>query len=137
MNIYRLFFTILTVIFIISCQNKNKSDTSINTEVKTEAKSKVENLPSPNMHQTESLEWQQASVKYIRLEGGFYGLITLDGRKYLPLNLAKQYRQDGAVIHIKGEIDRNVSSIYQWGEPFEIKELKLIKPGRIKVESNE
>ncbi|VAX34664.1 hypothetical protein MNBD_NITROSPIRAE03-1102, partial [hydrothermal vent metagenome] len=35
-----------------------------------------------------------AEVKWIPLEGGFYGLVAKDGRRFLPLNLPPEFRHD-------------------------------------------
>ena len=79
--------------------------------------------------------WHQATVKYFNLEGGFYGLITHDGQRLLPLKLVKEFRQEGAIVKVKGQFKRDVITTKQWGIPFEIEETILIKAGRVKVQS--
>ncbi len=74
------------------------------------------------------IEWQQGRVQFLNLEGGFYGIITDSGNKILPLNLAKEFAQNGAVVRIKGKV-KNVLTIQQWGTPFTITEIELITPG--------
>jgi len=37
-------------------------------------------------------------VTYIDLEGGFYGIITETGTRYLPLNLAEEFKTDGLTV---------------------------------------
>ena len=39
-------------------------------------------------------------IKYINLEGGFYGIIGDDGENYDPLNLPDNYRIDGLRIFL-------------------------------------
>lgn len=78
-------------------------------------------------------EFKQVTVVYNRFEGGFYGLLTHDGKKLLPLNLDKNYRQDGAILQVKGEVANDAMTIQQWGTPFKISSVKIVKEGRKKV----
>ena len=59
------------------------------------------------------------TITYIDLEGGFYGIITPDDERYLPLNLSEVYRVDGMRILFAAEI-QNVATIQMWGIPVEI-----------------
>lgn len=40
-------------------------------------------------------------VKYLSLEGGFYGIITGDNQHFDPLNLPKEFQKDGMQIYFK------------------------------------
>lgn len=73
--------------------------------------------------------WKQGTVKYMDLEGGFYGIFTESGGKYLPLNMDKEFRSNGAVIQFKGKVQHNMNTIQQWGTPIKLSEVKLIKAG--------
>ncbi len=91
-------------------------------------------------HKMESLkdgfsDWQRGRVQFLNLEGGFYGIITDSGNKILPMNLAKEFAQNGAVVRIKGKV-KNVMTIQQWGTPFTITDIELITPGN-KAHDNE
>ena len=33
------------------------------------------------------------TIKYVSLEGGFYGIITEKGEKYLPINLPEKFKK--------------------------------------------
>jgi len=68
-----------------------------------------------------------AEVRWISLEGGFYGLVSNDGRKFMPLNLSETFRKEGLKIRVKGRV-KNVVSIYMWGIPFEIYEIDVYSP---------
>ncbi len=100
---------------------EEKPQASIETAKKTENKlEKVDMQP---------VKTYTGTVKYLTFEGGFYGIVDKNGTKFLPRNLDKQYRQEGAIIEFKGEFIKGMMTIQQWGEPFEIKEVKLIKAG--------
>lgn len=72
--------------------------------------------------------WHRGRVQFLNLEGGFYGIITDSGKKILPLNMAKEFAQNGAIVRIKGKV-KDVMTIQQWGTPFTITEIELITPG--------
>ena len=71
-----------------------------------------------------------ATVKYMNLEGGFFGLIDKDGKHWLPMNLTKILQQDGAVVKVKGHALEGMMTIQQWGTPFNITHVELIEAGR-------
>ncbi|GMT48372.1 MAG: hypothetical protein IEMM0007_1938 [bacterium] len=67
-----------------------------------------------------------AKIKWISLEGGFYGLVAKDGRRFLPNNLPPEFRQDGLAVWVRGK-PADVATIQMWGTPFEIYEIKISK----------
>ena len=69
------------------------------------------------------------TVKYIPLEGGFYGIETDKGEKYLPLNLPDEFKKDGLRVQFKAKL-KKVAAIQMWGTPVEI--LKIKKVGEVK-----
>lgn len=135
-NINKIKRVVFLIIIVAGCSQKAK-DTSPEVKQSHDASNNIQlSGNTQNMNNSEAIKWQQATVKYIKLEGGFYGLITHDGRKYLPIGLPKEYRQDDAIVSFKGRININVMTIQQWGTPFEITDIKLIKAGRKKVRMN-
>ncbi len=65
------------------------------------------------------------TIRYIKLEGGFYGIITEKGEKYLPINLKEEFKEDGLRVWFKGKL-RKVLTIQMWGKPIEILEIQKI-----------
>lgn len=61
----------------------------------------------------------RAEVVRVELEGGFWGLVAEDGRKYDPGRLAPEYRQAGLKVTVRAERAQRVS-FRQWGAPVEI-----------------
>ncbi len=70
-----------------------------------------------------------ATVTYIDLEGGFYGLVTDDGRNYLPGNLPAEYRQDGLSVQFSADVQDDAAGIQMWGgtPPVEIRSIEVIE----------
>ena len=68
-----------------------------------------------------------ATVTFIDLEGGFFGLTTEDGEKLLPSNLPKEFHKDGTVIQFHATALKDMQSIHQWGTLVELKDVKLVQ----------
>lgn len=114
-----------------------KNENSITTVANDSTEKKVTKLVAKPMTTDDIKEkisqklvtnWHQGTVQFLNLEGGFYGIITDSGKRLLPMNLAKEFRQNGAIIRVKGKV-KNVLTIQQWGTPFEISDIELVKPG--------
>ncbi len=75
----------------------------------------------------------QGTIRYFDLEGGFYGIVTNKGQKLLPLNLAKEYQQAGAVVEVKGELQQDMMTTQQWGTPFKVSHITVLKKGETQL----
>ena len=53
----------------------------------------------------------RGTVKYIDLEGGFYGIVDETGKEYLPLNLKDEFKVDGLKVEGIGEIEENATRL--------------------------
>ena len=67
-----------------------------------------------------------AEVKWISLEGGFYGIVAEDGRDFLPLRLPDDFRKDGLKIRVRGLMKEGGATIYMWGIPLEIIKIEIL-----------
>jgi len=65
-------------------------------------------------------------VRYLQLEGGFYGIIGDDGEKYKPMNLEPQYEVDGLKVKVQARIVKGVAGIHMWGKSVEVLEIEKI-----------
>ena len=70
------------------------------------------------------------TVKYIPLEGGFYGIESEKGEKYLPLNLPDKFKKDGLKVWFKAKPKKG-AAIQMWGKPVEILEIKKVEAKNI------
>ena len=59
------------------------------------------------------------TIRYVDLEGGFYGLIADDGAKYDPTPLPDRLREDGLRVHFRVR-EKNVLTTRMWGTPVEV-----------------
>jgi len=74
--------------------------------------------------------WQRVTVKHLAFEGGFFGLVGKNGEKLLPMKLAAKYQVDGSILKVKGHVIEGMMTIQQWGTPFEVTAVELIKLGK-------
>lgn len=55
------------------------------------------------------------AVKYVNLEGGFYGIVTDTGQKLDPVNLPGPFKEDGLRIRARVEKVTGGVSSRMWG----------------------
>ncbi|MBA7603669.1 hypothetical protein ES703_10784 [subsurface metagenome] len=65
-------------------------------------------------------------IKYVDLEGGFYGIIA-DDKHYVPVNLSKEFEMDGLKVKFKAKIRKDLVSIHMWGILIELTHINKIK----------
>jgi hypothetical protein len=66
------------------------------------------------------------TIKYINLEGGFYGIVSDNGRKLEPVNLKPEFKKDGLRVKFVYSFKKNVTNIHQWGKIIEIISIRKI-----------
>ena len=67
------------------------------------------------------------TVKYISLEGGFYGIVTDDNESLDPINLPKEFQVDGKKISFMYKVRNDLASFHMWGVLIEITEIHELK----------
>jgi hypothetical protein len=56
------------------------------------------------------------TVRYIDLEGGFYGIFGRDGSHCDPVNLPAEFAIDGLCVQFRGRILKDAVSYHMWGK---------------------
>ncbi|TQV75096.1 hypothetical protein FLL45_09140 [Aliikangiella marina] len=110
-----------------SPENSSTAETNASTSATYKKEEKENNIEEANV---KNILPYKGTIQYVDLEGGFFGITTDKGTKLLPMGLPKEYLQHGAIIEFSGEKDEDVMTIQQWGTPFKIKDIKLVKPGK-------
>ncbi len=77
-----------------------------------------------NVQSDEEVIRAKGTIKFINLEGGFFGIIADDGSKYNPLNLPNKYQRDGLGVSFEGKLRTDMMSINMWGKLIEIINIK-------------
>jgi len=62
----------------------------------------------------------EGTIKYIDLEGGFYGIVADNGKNYDPVNLESEYQVDGLRIRVQAIPVTGIATVHQWGTTVKI-----------------
>jgi hypothetical protein len=76
-----------------------------------------ENNPSANKTNTEEQDTVSGTgtIEYLYFEGGFYGIVSDDGKHYDPTNLNPEFQVDGLRVNFKIKTLENMCSFHMWG----------------------
>jgi hypothetical protein len=55
------------------------------------------------------------TVVFVKLEGGFFGIITDNGNRYVPINIRKEFQKDGLKVRLEGKFRPDLLGIHMWG----------------------
>jgi len=55
---------------------------------------------------------ETGTVKYIDLEGGFFGIIGDSGKKYDPINLSEEFQRDNLRVSFDAKIREDMVSVH-------------------------
>lgn len=66
------------------------------------------------------------TVRWVELEGGFFGIVADDNTRYEPLNLPEAYQQDGLRVRLSARIRNDYASIFMWGTIIEILDIQSL-----------
>ena len=66
----------------------------------------------------------RGTIKHLKIEGGFFGIIGEDGNKYRPINLPKDYQKAGLKVEVEARLRGGMMSIHMWGKNIEIISIK-------------
>lgn len=67
------------------------------------------------------------TVRYLDFEGGFYGLVADNGEKYDPVNLPKEYKQDGLRVKFQVKEKKGMVGFHMWGKIVEVVEIERLQ----------
>lgn len=65
-------------------------------------------------------------VKFVELEGGFFGIVGDDGKNYDPINLDKELRKDGLRVLFDARIRPDIATTRMWGTTVEITKIERL-----------
>ena len=66
------------------------------------------------------------TVRYLDFEGGFYGLVADNGEKYDPVNLPKEYKQDGLRVKFQVREKKGMVGFRMWGKIAEVVKIEKL-----------
>ena len=66
-------------------------------------------------------------IVYNEIEGGFYGILTDDGKKYNPINLDDSFKKAGLRVRFDANVKKDMVGIHMWGQYVEILKIEKIE----------
>ena len=116
------FAAALATIGCSAIKSPNPTDEPLSGEAVTPVPDEEES-PSP-----EDVVSGVATVRYLDLEGGFYGLVAdADSARYNPSNLESEYQQDGLRVRFRAQLQEGMMTTQQWGRPIEILDVTTLE----------
>jgi hypothetical protein len=67
------------------------------------------------------------TAKYIDLGTGFWGIVTKDGKNYLPMPMPEQLKSEGHEVECRA-VKIDAMNMFMWGETVKIVSFKTIQP---------
>lgn len=64
------------------------------------------------------------TIRWIGLEGGSWGIVADNGTHYDPVNLCKEFQQDGLRVHFGGVERPDMAGTHMWGAYVELEWLQ-------------
>ena len=108
------------MLFMAACQSTSETGQPIDELV--EAPTELNETPPVAME-----NGIKGMVHYLDLEGGFYGITTEEGDKYLPLNLHEDFQEDSLQVMFTMTVKKNVMTIAMWGQAVEITAMERVE----------
>ena len=68
----------------------------------------------------------EGTSKYYQLEGGFWGIESDEGKRYLPIIFPESLKKDGARVSCSLKIMDGISTMQMWGLPVRITALRKL-----------
>ncbi len=73
-----------------------------------------------------NIEVISGTVRYVGEEGGFWGVVGDDGKRYEPIHMPTELRRNGLKIELTATVFKNHYSIRTWGILIEVLDYKVI-----------
>ena len=67
----------------------------------------------------------KGEIVFLDFEGGFYGIIGNNDKHYDPINLPKEFQEEGLKVFVVARI-RELASFHMWGVIIEIQHINLL-----------
>jgi hypothetical protein len=94
---------------LIGCASGEKPQTASDSSASTR----------PDTVDNDRVIQSTGTIRYVDLEGGFYGLVAEDGTKYDPTPLPESLRVDGLQVRFRVK-KKDAMTTRMWGTPVEL-----------------
>jgi hypothetical protein len=66
------------------------------------------------------------TIRFLKLEGGFYGIVGDDGEQYDPVNLNAEFQVDGLRVRFEAAVMHDVLTFHMWGTLVSIRTIERL-----------
>lgn len=66
------------------------------------------------------------TIRFLKLEGGFYGIVSDDGEYYDPVNLNGEFKVNGLRVRFEAAIIHDVLTFHMWGSLVSIRTIERL-----------
>ncbi|MGZ9899541.1 hypothetical protein [Shewanella gaetbuli] len=80
----------------------------------------------PQISPQKGIKMMQGTVRYMNLEGGFWGIVADNGQQILPQSLPQEFKQDGLRLSFTSSEITDMMTIQQWGTLSNVSDIKVI-----------
>lgn len=128
---------LLTMFMLSGCQHDNEDASSLNhASVNTLAITDIESPQSKPQTQETPMRITGTMV-YNEFEGGFFGFIAANGKKYTLSGLDNQYKQNGLIIEVEMTKIEGAMTITQFGDLMQVHDVKVIDDSKVEPVGND
>ncbi len=108
----RVFIGVLCVVLLVAC---GACHNDVQDRPRDDGETRSRESSADGRQGTLTAASVTGTVRYIDLEGGFYGIETDDGAKLDPVNLPAEFQQDGVRLRVQVEPLKDRVSFHMWG----------------------
>jgi hypothetical protein len=69
----------------------------------------------------------QGRIVHNDFEGGFYGIVTREGKRLDPLQLPEGLKRKGLLVRGRYRLKEGIATTHMWGSPVEILEIQPVQ----------
>lgn len=73
----------------------------------------------------------KGTILHQHMEGGFYGFIAENGDKYMPTGLSEEFRKNGLIVELKGELMPETITTQQFGQVINVLKIKVLDSSKV------
>lgn len=125
-----------TTVFLLSACLSN--ETSENEPAESDTITSMATESEAAMPATQTMQLS-GTIEYQNFEGGFYGFIAKDGKKYTLHKLPPEHRRHGLVVKVIAEPMTDMATTTQFGELVKVLEIEVLDESKVRpvVKNNE
>lgn len=130
-----ILFLMFTSLFLVGCSFssvENPKEQSNGPVASTDDSNQSAENSDKNTKEKIAKHMQlNGTILYQQLEGGFFGFISDSGDKYLPIGLAKQFKQNGLKVKLVATKIEDIVTTQQFGQSIKVIEVTVIDKSKV------